>query len=125
MKQKLSKVTQQICDDMLTPIIKLIYPKCMLCGDKTQVAHHHFKKEKSLTLRYVLENLIPLCNGCHFKLRFHESYWACKILEIKGMKWFKKLDKMNQVKIKPDYNEVYKTLTKILNKLKQNDNNKL
>lgn len=88
----------------------------MLCNGLTQVAHHHFKKEKSLTLRYNLDNLIPLCNGCHFKLRFHESYWACKIMEIKGLGWFRKLDKLNKFKIKPNYKEIYQVLLKELNK---------
>ena len=103
-----------MCDDLLTPIIKQLFPKCILCGRPTQVAHHHFHKSKSLTLRYNFKNLIPLCNPCHFMLGFNESYWACKILEIRGMKWFKDLDKANKIKIKPDYNEIYKTLIKLI-----------
>jgi len=45
-------------------------------------------------------------------LHFDEGYWAGKIIEIRGMKWFKKLDKVKQSnkKFKPDYDKIYKTL---------------
>lgn len=112
--KKIKKHTQKECDKLLTPIIKVLSPKCILCGRPTQVAHHHFHKSKSLTLRYNLKNLIPLCNACHFMLGFNESYWACKILEIKGMKWFKKLDKLNKVKIKLDYDKIYNVLLRLI-----------
>lgn len=107
------KVTQKQCDDLLTPIIKKLFPNCLLCGKKTQVAHHHFKKERSLALRYNLKNLIPLCNGCHFRMKWEEGILSCKIMAIKGIEWFKELDELNQKKIKPKYGEIYKLLLKL------------
>ena len=105
--------SQKMCDDLLSPIIKKLFPQCMLCGKPTTTAHHFIHKSKSLTLRYNFKNLIPLCSGCHFKLHQNEGYWSAKIVVIRGIKWFKKLEKDNQVKITPDYPTIYKTLSKI------------
>lgn len=87
------RALQKKCDALLTPIIKAKYPKCLLCGQATQVAHHHVHKSKSLILRYDLDNLINLCNSCHFALHQNESYYASLIVQIKGMMWFEGLQK--------------------------------
>ena len=110
---KIKKHNQKDCDNLLTPILKKIAPQCLLCGKPTQVAHHHFKKERSLTLRYNFKNLIPLCNGCHFSMKWEEGIMSCRIMLIKGRSWFIKLNEANKIKIKPDYEEIYQTLIKI------------
>lgn len=97
------KKVQKQCDDLLTPIIKTMYPLCFLCGNITEVAHHHIHKSKSTALRYVIENLIPLCNKCHCKLHHNEGYWASKIVYMKGVKWFEGLELIkNRVMVKAD-----------------------
>jgi 5-methylcytosine-specific restriction endonuclease McrA len=111
----MKKPDQKTCDKLLTPLVKKLSPKCLLCGNPTQVAHHHVHKSKSLVLRYDLRNLIPLCNGCHFKLHYNESYWASKIVEKKGLKWFKELDKKKNEIIKPDYPLIHSRLLALLN----------
>jgi 5-methylcytosine-specific restriction endonuclease McrA len=105
------------CDALLTPIIKEIYPRCLLntsnCSSYTQVAHHHIHKSRSTRLRYELDNLIPLCHHCHVVLHHNESYHASKIIEIKGIEWFKELDKMKDEYVKADvhwYIEQYERL---------------
>lgn len=90
------------CDALLSPLMIGRHPKCLLCEKRTQVAHHHVHKSKSNRLRYELDNLIPLCNSCHFKLHQNESYWASKVVEIRGMKWFKKIDTLKNEIIKTD-----------------------
>jgi hypothetical protein len=97
-------------DNLLTPWVKSKNPSCLLCGAQTQVAHHHVHKSQSSRLRYEEINLIPLCTPCHCKLHHNESYWASKVLEIKGVEWFKKLDKMKNEYVKTDrffYEENY------------------
>ena len=71
-----------------------------------------------MCLRYNLDNLIPLCNGCHMKLGFDESRWGCKVLEIRGLKWFKKLDEYHTMHKdeKPDFYKIYNNLSFKLNK---------
>lgn len=90
------------CDNLLTPIIKALHPKCLLCGHDTQVAHHHFHKSQSTRLRYELDNLINLCNSCHLKLHMNESFWASKIIQLKGIEWFNELERKNREGVKAD-----------------------
>lgn len=101
------------CDNLLTPIIKARHPNCLLCGNLTEVAHHHVHKSKSNRLRYELDNLINLCGRCHVRLHANESYWASKVVEIKGIEWFQRIEKMNHELVKVDvhwYIEHYERL---------------
>jgi len=104
MKKKLPsiKTARNKADSMLTPLVMKLHPNCLLCGNPTQVAHHHVHKSKSTRLRYELDNLIPLCASCHFKLHQNESYWASIVVEKKGIEWFKRLDKLGQEIVKSD-----------------------
>jgi hypothetical protein len=102
MKKPSKKTIQNKCDSLLSPIIKLQHPRCLLCNSDTQVAHHHVHKSKSLVLRYDLNNLINLCNPCHFKLHLDESYWASRIVDIKGLEWFRDLEKKKNQIVKGD-----------------------
>lgn len=116
MKKPSIKTLRNKCDDLLTPIIKKLHPKCLLCGRQTEVAHHHVHKSKSSILRYDLENLINLCNSCHFALHQNESYYASKIVAIKGLKWFENLERQKNKLVKTDtsfYQSNYERLTKI------------
>lgn len=113
---KLSTIRNK-CDATLSPIIRKLYPHCLLCGRGTEVAHHHIHKSKSTRLRYELSNLIPLCNSCHYKLHQNESYWASKVIEVKGIKWFQEIDKLKNEIIKVDVHffiKQYDILSKLL-----------
>jgi hypothetical protein len=108
------------CDKLLTPIIKKLYPYCLLTGAPTEVAHHHVHKSASNALRYYIPNLIPLTNSAHLALHINESYWASKIVQIKGLKWFEDLEREKNKTIKCDihwYIENYNRLKEILDSL--------
>lgn len=97
-------------DKLLTPWICGKHKRCLLCPSPSTVAHHFIYKSQSSRLRYEEENLIPLCKICHFKVHHHENYYASKIVEIKGVAWFQKLDKMKHEYVKVDrffYEENY------------------
>lgn len=116
MKNPGIKTLRNKCDGLLTPIIKNKFPNCLLCGNETQVAHHHVHKSKSTRLRYELDNLIPLCNHCHIVLHNNESYWASKIVEIRGIEWFKRIDKIKNELVRADkyfYQKNYERLKEI------------
>ena len=120
MKSPTIKSVRNKCDKLLSPIIIKLYPRCLLCGGQTQVFHHHKHKSSSTRLRYEIENGIPLCNSCHYKLHQNESYWASKIVDIKGLDWFRKLDKLGTEIVKADvhfYLAQYERLKKMLDKL--------
>jgi len=112
---------QKKCDSLLTPIVKILHPKCLLCGLETQVAHHHVHKSKSNALRYNFDNLINLCSKCHLALHHNESYYASKIVTIKGVDWFEDIERIkNQVTIKADivyYTNKLEELEEYKNKL--------
>ncbi len=103
-KNKLPKIStvRNKCDALLSPIIKKMHPTCLLCGKETEVAHHHVHKGRSTRLRYEIDNLINLCNKCHLGLHYNESYWASRIVDIKGIEWFRDLDKKKDEYVKAD-----------------------
>lgn len=111
------KTVRNKCDALLTPIVKKNNPNCLLCPNPTQVAHHHVHKSKSSRLRYELSNLINLCNSCHLALHHNESYWASKIVIIKGELWFTSLEVLKNEMVKVDvhwYIENYQRLKSLL-----------
>ena len=103
MKKKTSvqKLRNQ-CDKLLTPAVKKMYPKSILSGEPTEVAHHFIKKSKSTALRYYLPNLIPLTHKEHLRLHCNESYWSGVIIKKKGIEWFKDLEKKKNQIVKAD-----------------------
>lgn len=114
------KSVRNKADALLTPIIKLMFPLCLLCNNPTEVAHHHVHKSKSTRLRYELNNLINLCHSCHLKLHHNESFWASKIVEMKGIEWFKRISKLGEEIVKADvhfYLGHYKRLKAIKDEL--------
>ena len=111
------------CDALLTPIIKLMHPYCIFTGEPTQVAHHAIKKSTSSSLRYYLPNLIPLTNQSHLRLHSDEILWTGKLIEIKGMDWWKDLMEKKEVYTKCDvhhYIAEYDRLSNILSDLNKN-----
>jgi hypothetical protein len=91
MKSNTTKL-QKTCDALMQKLGKIKYPKSLLSGLPTDVMHHYIPKSVSSMLRYDWDNLIPLTNGEHCRL--HQSpdpTTNARILEIKGMDWFKEL----------------------------------
>ena len=108
------------CDALLTPIIKAMHPYCIFTGEPTQVAHHAIKKSTSSALRYYLPNLIPLTNKSHLRLHSDEILWTGKLIEVKGMDWWKDLMSKKEVYTKTDihfYIENYARLKAIHDEL--------
>lgn len=108
------------CDALLTPIIKKMYPYCLLTGEPTEVAHHHIKKSESSALRYYLPNLIPLTHKAHMALHSHETIYSSRIVAIKGIDWWNDLEAKKREYTKCDvhfYIENYERLNGLLNVL--------
>lgn len=108
-------------DKVLTPYIVKKHPRCLLCRRNSKVAHHHVRKSRCAALRYEEINLIPLCQRCHFVLHKNESYWASKIVVIKGVLWFKKLDTIRKNKVKFSRTFYEKVISKYTKKTKRMD----
>ena len=100
-KNEVQKLRDQ-ADKMLSPLIRKLFPRCLLCNEETQVAHHHIHKSSSTRLRYYLPNLINLCHKCHCKLHHNESQWASEIVRLKGLDWYEDLRTKRNEMVKAD-----------------------
>lgn len=122
-KSSCSKLEKK-CDAFLTPIAKLKNPQCECCGLPTQVGHHFIEKSRSNFLRYDTENnIISLCNVCHYKI--HNKYSVIGIIDVsdiirkkRGEEWFNYIQSARHTTIKKDilwYQTNFERLTTILN----------
>jgi len=57
---------------------------------------------KSNALRYYIPNFIPLTNAEHQALHNNESYYASKIVSIRGIEWFQDIERMKRTTVKTD-----------------------
>lgn len=93
-KSSVSKL-EKICDDMMTPLAKKLYPLCECgCGKPTEVGHHWIEKSRSKLLRHDKRNIVGLTNTCHLKI--HNIFGnnvvgslsvAEKVIKKRGKKW--------------------------------------
>ena len=101
MSKKISYYRNQ-ADKLMQIAGKIKNPKCLLCGNQTQVMHHFVPKSVSSRLRYDWDNLIPLCNPCHFRL--HQSGdpdYEQRIIDKKGgQEWYKNIRQRGRETIK-------------------------
>jgi len=84
--------------------------KCEHCGQPAQLMHHYFPKSRASALRYNENNLIPLCQGCHFAHHNGDPQIHAKVIEKRGMDWHNNLLKEKNKIIKPSikyYQEIY------------------
>ncbi len=62
------------------------YPRCIMCGTSPTQAHHAIvRKAQGMGVRWILENGVGLCVGCHlFKLHGQQSdkMWLDKYITI-------------------------------------------
>ena len=76
------------------------YDNCLVCGMPMSCLHHYYPKSSAGNLRYNLDNGVPLCQGCHFRLHngFPEIQNAINFTN--GQKWMDKLkaEKRNFIK---------------------------
>jgi len=91
-QKKKTKLRNQ-ADRLYQEIGTLLYKKCLICGGKLSCLHHYFPKSTSAGLRYDKDNLIPICQGCHFRHHNGDPRIQNAINEIKGKEWLTRLAK--------------------------------
>lgn len=107
--KSITSILQKECDKLLQQVNQYHHRKCEACGNQNEVGHHWIEKSRSNYLRYVLENIVPLCNSCHSKI--HNVFGnniigslnvAEVIIQKRGKEWKERLDKMQKQYIKTD-----------------------
>lgn len=76
------------------------YKKCEACGKPMSCLHHYYPKSMASVLRYDWDNLIPICQGCHFRHHNGDPSIHNKINEKRGQQWLNRLKKKKQQIIK-------------------------
>lgn len=76
------------------------HPNCELCGKPAQCGHHYFPKSVASALRYDESNMIPICQGHHFRHHNGDPRIHAEVLEIRGMDWHNNLKKKKEQIIK-------------------------
>ena len=73
---------------------------CWHCGNNyITVGHHFIYKSQSLSCRYYLPNLIPLCRDCHLYAHRWQNLFGAKIRGKMGENWFNELE---AVRLEPE-----------------------
>jgi 5-methylcytosine-specific restriction endonuclease McrA len=115
-QQKKSRM-QKKADRALQELVRRIYTGCMVCGKDTDLGHHYYPKSTCSALRYDLQNIIPLCQGCHFSHHNGNPEIHNAVNQIKGKEWLDKLEVKKRIaSVKPSI-AYYENIIKILNSI--------
>ena len=69
-----------------------MYSECLVCGKPSQVGHHYYSKGSCSALRYDINNIVPLCHGCHMGIHTRcDPEIQNTINEVKGKEWLEEL----------------------------------
>ena len=113
-KSKSKAYYRNKADKLIQETGRLIYKKCLVCNKPMSCLHHYYPKSTAGNLRYNWNNLIPLCQGCHFRLHNGDPRIQNVINEEKGKEWLEDLDAEKRRFIKCDSVAYYKNMVEKL-----------
>lgn len=117
MKTKSKAYYRNKCDKKIQELGREVYKQCLVCGKPMSCLHHYYPKSSAGNLRYNWENLIPICQGCHFRLHNGDPRIQNTINEVKGKEWLENLNQAKRSFIKCDTISYYKETLEKLKKL--------
>ena len=92
---------QKKCAKLLQELGRETFEFCEVCGMPLSCLHHFVKKSQSNRLRYDKDNLIPICNSCHFKIHITDDpSIEATIIRKRGWKWYDQLMKKKHEMVK-------------------------
>jgi len=98
LEKKLNKLWELKCAE------KWGNESCEICGGEFSCFHHFIRKSRSTLLRYDVENGIPVCVRCHYKIHFGEPIDEYRIYDQirkqRGKKWAKYIEDREHISIK-------------------------
>jgi len=70
---------------------------CWVCGEKPIVCGHHFiYQSQSLSCRYYLPNLIPICRDCHLYAHRWQNLFSAKMTAKLGEAWLNDIEEQRK-----------------------------
>ena len=55
--------------------MRLKFPYCQICRKRnSKVVHHIIRKSKGDSMKFLENNLVPICSSCHYKIHY---VWDC------------------------------------------------
>lgn len=110
MKTKPKSYYRKKCDRLLQEYGRKIYDKCEVCGGQYSCLHHYYTKACAGNLRYHWQNLIPICQGCHFRHHNGDPSIHNRINLIRGREWLEKLEHNKRLLVRKDNIGEYKKI---------------
>ena len=97
MKTPLQKLRDE-ADRTLQEKNRELFKICEVCGRPCTVGHHIFPKSVSNRLRYEMDNIAHLCQGCHMRhhLAGDPVIHQTIIKNRGGQEWFDKLERKSR-----------------------------
>lgn len=71
----------------------------------TNTGHHYFRKGLYPQLRYDLDNFVPACWPCHYKMEKIDNTMLIDVGDARGKKWYSGLKKKSK-ELKPSFQTV-------------------
>ena len=109
MRRSKLQIAKDRVDKLCTPVAKTLHPYCEVCGQETTVGHHWIENSRSNNLRYNPENLIGLCQSCHYKIHNRNGTMIMTshdivddIIQKRGKDWKELMDLEGRKIIKTD-----------------------
>ena len=104
-KNKLEKEAEEIWKQLA---LKKWGTKCLVCGEPADVFHHFIPKSRSVLLRFSVENAIPICSKCHYKIHFSSKPTEIhriveEIRRARGKDWCDYIDVMEREPLEGTY----------------------
>ena len=104
-KNKLEKEAKEIWKQRA---LKKWGTKCLACGEPADVFHHFIPKSRSVLLRFSVENAIPICSKCHYKIHFSSKPTEIhriveEIRRARGKDWCDYIDVMEREPLEGTY----------------------
>lgn len=113
------KVTRRKADKALQNYIRAVHKDelCWVCGEKPITCGHHFIPcSNSNATRYYIQNLIPICQNCHYKVHTQPHLVNPVICFKLGEGWYNDLIETKRQGVKANMGW-YKMNLKILQEL--------
>jgi 5-methylcytosine-specific restriction endonuclease McrA len=76
---------------------------CEVCGKPAVQVHHFFPKSNFGHIRYLVENGVVICQGCHLKHHTGNPLIQQEIINGRGIKWYRALKEKALTRPKDSY----------------------